>query len=137
MICPVCKSATIVIEYRSIELDYCNNCRGVWFDSGELELFLKSLNLDTEELLERFVAQGGKSAGEKRKCPMCGRRMRQTIIGQTPEILVDSCQRGHGLWFDGGELASLLKQRVGRKQEGLKSEQQVVNFLREVFGAET
>jgi Zn-finger nucleic acid-binding protein len=42
MICPVCKNDMIVVEYRDIELDYCSNCKGVWFDSGELELLLKS-----------------------------------------------------------------------------------------------
>jgi Zn-finger nucleic acid-binding protein len=37
MICPACKYDMIVVEYHNIELDYCNNCKGVWFDSGELQ----------------------------------------------------------------------------------------------------
>jgi Zn-finger nucleic acid-binding protein len=41
----------IVVEYSNVELDYCLNCHGVWFDSDELELLLKSMNLDTHDLL--------------------------------------------------------------------------------------
>lgn len=136
MICPACKSDMVVAEYNSIELDYCNNCHGVWFDAGELELFLKSLNLDTAELLKSFVAQEAKTAGEKRKCPICGQRMKQTNIGQAPVIFIDRCQRGHGLWFDGGELAQLLKQHTDGLSAGQDSGQQVISFLREVFKAE-
>jgi len=46
MICPVCKYDMIVVEYQNIELDYCNSCKGVWFDSGELELLLKSQGIE-------------------------------------------------------------------------------------------
>jgi len=38
MICPVCKSDMIDVEYHQIELDYCTNCHGVWFDAEELGL---------------------------------------------------------------------------------------------------
>ena len=51
MICPACKKDMIVVEYSNVELDYCLNCHGVWFDSDELELLLKSMNLDTPDLL--------------------------------------------------------------------------------------
>ena len=42
MICPVCRKSMLVVEYSEIELDYCDTCKGVWFDSGELELLLES-----------------------------------------------------------------------------------------------
>jgi len=38
MICPVCRQSMLDIEYNNIELDYCEKCKGVWFDAGELEL---------------------------------------------------------------------------------------------------
>ncbi len=126
----------VVVEYSSIELDFCSNCHGVWFDAGELELFLKSLNLDTAELFKNVIARGNKSAGAKRKCPICGQTMKVINIGQMPEIVVDSCQRGHGLWFDGGELAQLLKQHVGELPAGRNYEQQILGFLTEVFRVE-
>ena len=36
----------LVVEYHNIELDYCNSCKGVWFDYGELELLLESRGLE-------------------------------------------------------------------------------------------
>lgn len=38
MKCPVCKTTDLLMtERRSIEIDYCPNCRGVWLDRGELD----------------------------------------------------------------------------------------------------
>jgi len=49
MKCPVCDSLMIVVEHEKIELDYCVNCSGVWFDAEELELLLEAMQLDREE----------------------------------------------------------------------------------------
>jgi Zn-finger nucleic acid-binding protein len=51
MICPACKKDMIVVEYSNVELDYCLNCHGIWFDSDELELLLKCLKLDAPDLM--------------------------------------------------------------------------------------
>jgi Zn-finger nucleic acid-binding protein len=38
MKCPVCKTTDLLMtERRSIEIDYCPVCRGVWLDRGELD----------------------------------------------------------------------------------------------------
>lgn len=38
MKCPVCKTPDLLMaERRSIEIDYCPACRGVWLDRGELD----------------------------------------------------------------------------------------------------
>ncbi|KUZ14420.1 hypothetical protein WI69_13025 [Burkholderia diffusa] len=38
MKCPVCKTPDLLMaERRSIEIDYCPTCRGVWLDRGELD----------------------------------------------------------------------------------------------------
>ncbi len=34
--CPVDDTALKVIEHRSVQLDICLTCRGIWFDKGEL-----------------------------------------------------------------------------------------------------
>jgi len=49
MICPACKNDMIVVEHEDIELDYCTNCNGVWFDSGELELLLEAAGLESPQ----------------------------------------------------------------------------------------
>jgi len=139
MICPACNSDMIVVEHSKIELDYCTNCHGVWFDSGELELLLvESAGLESPKPLLANLASSteARSAEKKRKCPICLQKMRKTVIGQEPEILLDVCQHGDGIWFDGGELDQLVGQ-LARKARGKPTPQQeILAFLQEVFKTE-
>jgi hypothetical protein len=135
MICPTCKSDMIVVEYNKIELDYCTNCQGAWFDSGELELLLESRSLESANVLLSKIqnSEEAESSEKKRKCPICGRKMKKTSIGQEPEILIDICRWGDGLWFDGGELGQLTKQLARKPSAKIGPQQEVITFLGEVF----
>jgi len=138
MICPACKSDMIVVEHHKIELDYCPGCRGVWFDSGELELLLESAGLEgLEPLLANLAGSTeDRSAEKKRRCPICVKKMKKIVVGQEPEILLDICRQGDGLWFDGEELVQLVGQ-LARKAEGKPTPQQeIFAFLQEVFKTE-
>ena len=137
MICPVCKSDMIVVEHSKIELDYCTSCHGVWFDSGELELLLESVSLEpSSPFLNNILGSPEtRSSEKKRKCPICNKKMKKTTIGQQPEILIDVCRQGDGLWFDGGEVEQLIRQLTKKQPEKLGSQQQIVSFLGEVFKA--
>lgn len=47
MKCPTCVSTFLVMsERQGVEIDYCQQCRGVWLDRGELD-----------KLLDRAAAQ--------------------------------------------------------------------------------
>ncbi|MFW6102200.1 MAG: zf-TFIIB domain-containing protein [Chloroflexota bacterium] len=137
MICPVCKYAMIVVEYRSIELDYCNSCKGVWFDSGELELLLKSQDFeDPNAFLDGIInSPEAISPEKKRNCPLCGHKMKKTAISEQPKTLIDMCRNGHGLWFDGGEVAQLIRRLAGEHPPKHDSREQITSFLEEVFKA--
>ena len=135
MICPFCNRAMIAVEYHNIELDYCNKCKGVWFDSGELELLLKSQGLEeTKAFFDGILSSKEATSSEKkRSCPICGRKMKKTAIGGQPGILIDTCHDKHGLWFDGGEVAQLMKHLAGEHPPKADSRDQVIDFLEEVF----
>ena len=135
MICPACKSDMIVVEHSKIELDYCTNCQGVWFDSAELELLLESMSLESPHLFLSNILDSAEAepSQKKRKCPICRRKMKKTTIGQEPEILIDVCQQGDGLWFDGGEVGELIRQLAEKPSEKQGSQQHVITFLGEVF----
>ena len=141
MICPTCKSPMIVVEHKKIELDYCPECYGVWFDSGELELFLDSLKLENRDkfLSSILNAPEAKIAERKRRCPICAQRMKKTVVGGKPGILIDVCRGSDGLWFDGGEIGELMKQLPGKtvKKPGShhQVEVRVEAFLKDVFQA--
>jgi len=125
----------IVVEYNKIELDYCTACQGVWFDFGELELLLESLSLEhPKQFFSNILdSKEAETSERKRKCPICGRKMKKTILGQQPPILIDACRWGDGLWFDGGELGQLIKEIAGKPLEKAGSQHQVAAFLGEVF----
>lgn len=106
MNCPVCREAMIVVEYRQIELDVCALCSGIWFDADELALLLSSLSLGAEPL---FRAAGVERAEAARRCPRCRRKMGKVLTGPQEGVLIDRCARGHGLWFDGGELDTVIR----------------------------
>jgi len=137
MICPVCKYDMLVVEYHDIELDYCNSCKGVWFDSGELELLLKSQGLEEPKAFFDGIldSQEAVSSEKKRNCPICGHKMKKAAIGGQPEILIDTCRDKHGLWFDGGEVVQLIRHLAGEHPPKHDSGGQVISFLEEVFEA--
>jgi len=137
MICPVCKYDMIVVEYHNIELDYCTGCKGVWFDSGELELLLESQGLEEAKLFIDNILDSPEaiSSEKKRKCPICHHKMKKTTIGEQPKILTDVCGEEHGLWFDGGEVTQLIKHLAGEHPPKRDSREQVISFLEEVFEA--
>lgn len=123
-----------MVEHRQIELDYCPKCEGVWFDAGELELFLQCAQMARPELaIGNIVCLPAIEASHRTlKCPICSRGMKEVAIGQ-PEIHIDVCHQADGIWFDGGEVHELLKQLADGSATGTGSGQPVFEFLGEVF----
>ena len=130
MICPVCRKGALIVEYKNIELDYCPICQGVWFDSGELELLLESAGLGNHRryLDDLISSPEVKSPEKKRKCPICRRKMNKTYIDEGNKVLVDVCRVGNGIWFDGGEVKSLL-QELEKKSPGEGATKGVLDFV--------
>jgi len=123
----------IVVEHENIELDYCVNCSGVWFDAGELELLVETMELEGTSLSldDILTSPEAESAEKKRKCPICGTKMKKATVGHEPEVLIDVCSRGDGLWFDSGEVGQLITQLTDKSD----SQGRVITFLGEVFTA--
>jgi Zn-finger nucleic acid-binding protein len=128
----------IVVEYHDVELDHCTNCKGVWFDSGELELLLKLAGAEAAPLLLNGLSGSLEAitAEKKRKCPICNHKMKKTNAHEKTELVIDVCERGDGLWFDGGEVALLISEQPQKIAGEQGSERQVINFLEEVFQVE-
>lgn len=138
MLCPACREVMIVVEQDKIELDHCTSCAGVWFDAGELELMLERMGLDRGALSLARAADlpEAKSGEKKRRCPVCGRKMKKTHIGQEPKVLIDVCLRGDGLWFDGGEIGQIIEQCARKSGTEMDSENRILCFLGDTFKAE-
>ncbi len=116
----------IVIEHSGVELDCCPACRGLWLDASEMALLFS----DASKALA-FLEAGdrSKTRGEKpRRCPICRRRMQKDVTGGVLPVVIDACRLGHGLWFDEGELFTVLR------QEGVAADDPVFEWLRDLFG---
>jgi hypothetical protein len=122
------------MEYRQIELDYCLKCSGIWFDSGELDLLLKSANLKKADFLAQEGMANDAKPHEERKCPICSKKMKEIPLGE-PAIHIDVCRAGDGIWFDGGELHDLLKQVAAKPLTDKDARKEILAFISEAFKA--
>ena len=127
MICPACREEMIVVEYKKIELDICVACRGVWFDADELGLLLGSFDLFADEIGR---PPEGRPSENTRKCPYCRGKMDKVLMGADETVVIDKCKKGHGLWFDGGELDTVI---AGLKKASADAGAKVGSFLGDVL----
>jgi Zn-finger nucleic acid-binding protein len=136
MLCPVCHKVMIIVENNRIELDYCPQCGGVWFDTSELELFIKACDLPEADFAPETLLRlpEVKETPHARKCPICRQKMRNVAIGE-PAIIIDVCKRGEGLWFDGGEIQQLLTQLATKSPSREDTSRRVLEFLGDTFKA--
>lgn len=127
MNCVNCKEPMVVLELDQVEIDYCVACGGIWLDSGEIELLLGNQQ-EVGKILSR-PAEVAASKDGGRKCPICRKTMEQFSVGETETLLIDRCRKGHGLWFDKGELKGTLRIFAG------ESGNKIVRLLDEIFAA--
>jgi Zn-finger nucleic acid-binding protein len=65
---------------------------------------------------------------KKRPCPICLKKMQKIRAGgKNGQVLIDRCPKGHGLWFDKGELAQVLA------KGNFDKERKVIKHLSEMF----
>jgi Zn-finger nucleic acid-binding protein len=110
-VCPKCDVPLFVLHFKDIEIDFCDRCKGLWLDAGELEALLQQTGANTHDPLLKFQQQTGtQPSGHPHYCPRCDVALREIQVEQarTPRLTLDKCPRGHGLWFDADELQQLL-----------------------------
>jgi Zn-finger nucleic acid-binding protein len=120
---PVSNEPMLVLELAGIEIDYCPLTNGIWLDAGELEVLYEDRKT-AEELLASFKTDQN-SREKKVRCPICNKRMDKVLVQD--RVVIDRCSRGHGLWFDEGELLQVLEMEAG------EGEGKVLDLLKEMF----
>ena len=134
-VCPKCDVPLFVLHFKGIEIDYCDRCRGLWFDSGELEELLVRTGAQADDPLLKFQQQEGRlPAGRQHLCPRCDEPLHeiQTEHTGSTTLTLDKCPRGHGLWFDADELQQLLANFP--PDQGA---QKTIDYLNEIFGKQS
>lgn len=122
MECPACGKALVSLEYESVEVDYCAACGGIWLNAGELELLTgRDAPLETAPRTSALREA-------TRRCPECRRRMDKATTNDARPVTFDLCRSGHGMWFDRGELVTVLEQQPLNDGEA-----RVLTFLHALF----
>lgn len=76
MNCPTCAIPLHITERSGIEIDYCQKCRGVWLDRGELDKLIERAGTATQapsygndgyDADERRAQGGGHKNGAHRR----------------------------------------------------------------------
>lgn len=127
MKCAACGEPMIVLELAGIEIDNCPACKGIWLDSGELELLLTGAD-KREEVLNSFSSDSG-SREKRRRCPICSKKMDKVFYAGKRSVLIDKCPGGCGLWFDENELYQVIE------ESSIDKNNKVLVLLRDMFQA--
>ncbi len=112
-----------MLELAGIEIDYCPLTQGIWLDAGELEALLEDKKA-ANDLMASFRSDPD-NREKKLRCPICRKKMEKVWV--MDKVLIDRCGRGHGLWFDEGELLEVLE------LEGGEGEGKVIALLKDMF----
>ena len=114
MKCIKCDGMLHLVRVGEVEVDQCDGCGGIWFDSGELR---KILDQKDVEALRAMKARATRDSDAKRaSCPRCrGEGKLVQVASLTSDIHIDTCAVCGGEWLDGGELAIVRNEGFGRK----------------------
>jgi Zn-finger nucleic acid-binding protein len=97
----------IIVEYEGVEIDCCVICGGNWLDAGELT-WLAELSGARPGKIREAIGQTSPGPPVGRRCPRCNKRLRRITVAADVPVELDRCPRGHGLWFDAGEVATVI-----------------------------
>lgn len=112
LLCPKCSRELHEIESEGICIDFCSECKGIWFDRDELLYFLKahvgepSLTLAKKDSNRTDV-----------RCPRCKILFEEanfaaqsgSSIAVGNDLRIDHCPKCHGIWLDENEFEKTKK----------------------------
>ncbi|MFH1738852.1 MAG: zf-TFIIB domain-containing protein [bacterium] len=114
--CPTCHEPLVAFELDGVEVDRCVACGGTWLDAGELELIAERAGAEPGGLSEALESANPKGRAERR-CPRCRRKLQTILVDEQERIELERCSRGHGFWFDRGEMRTMITS-FGEGEEG-------------------
>lgn len=105
MNCPGCNTSELrpVLTKQGVEVDYCDNCGGIWLDKGEIFHFTKR----RKELANALNIALQHTRPTPRKCPKTWEALQEIPLLEG-ELVIDFCPVTGGMWFDKGELKKIV-----------------------------
>jgi len=132
-VCPKCDVALLILKFKSVEVDYCERCRGIWLDAGELEALMQQTGESATDSFAQFRSRVVTATPNRRHlCPRGDERLEELTVEDPAggSLTLDRCPVGHGLWFDADELQQLL--RMYPLNAGVRK---AIDCLNEIFGS--
>lgn len=114
----------LILELGGIELDRCDRCAGTWLDAGELGLVLEWSGAPSDAL-DAALDRATEGPLTDLRCPRCRIRMREILVARDPDLRLERCRKGHGVWCERGEMEALL--------ERFASVSAITSFLAGIF----
>ncbi len=110
MKCPICENIELKsVILHNVEVDYCPNCLGLWFEREELRWAkdekdenLRWLDIDLWKDEKKF-----KITVEIKLCPECRIPLYELEYGDS-KVKVDLCNICQGIWLDRGEFKNII-----------------------------
>ena len=133
MKCPKCQEHMFAMEYDNVEIDVCDDCGGVWLDSGELETILGTSRaaVDSADLEAAAKAKGEALLD----CPVCVSKLAKDAYGET-DVIVDRCPHGDGVFLDRGELEAIRAHYATHADATASHEDLAGRLLKKFFSAD-
>jgi hypothetical protein len=109
MDCPNKHGELEKVLFHDVEVDYCPECLGMWFDKDELRLAKddkdKNLNwLDVDLWRDKLKF---KISPSLRQCPVCRAGLVEVAYDKS-KTKVDFCKMCEGIWLDRGEFKQII-----------------------------
>ena len=143
MKCPTGDGELRRVELGPATIDVCDNCKGSWYDVGELRV-LKDLeaggdyswiDIDIWRYPEEFQAPEQRGL----PCPKDGTEMTSVRYGESG-VTVDACKECRGVWLEKAEYDEIvrhLEERVNTETLGEYVKDLREEFVRMFMGAES
>jgi Zn-finger nucleic acid-binding protein len=110
--CPGCKAEMRAVRVGSTSFYECPSCAGSWLTADAFSQLCTSREDRgaMAALVSAGMTRGVQSVGGAVRyvsCPICKKTMNRQNFGRRSGVIIDVC-KGHGVWFDTGELQSVL-----------------------------
>jgi Zn-finger nucleic acid-binding protein len=109
--CPSCNATMKPVRVGSTPMQQCESCGGCWLTTEVFTALCTNREAQGAVMSTFGTVASAPSvrlgAVRYRRCAACQHMMNRVNFGRVSGIVIDLC-KGHGVWFDPGELQSVL-----------------------------
>jgi len=107
-LCPQCEQPMHGLSVGEFSIIGCKKCGGAFVSHETFEMMqaqADKLIVATEPVKKNHFAQA--EAVRYIRCPVCRNMMNRTNFAKISGVIIDTC-KGHGIWFDAGEVERIM-----------------------------